>query len=92
MTFLPDGTTKEDVEIVFTGAGARPLDVKLRALTGAVSVQPLNVRATKDAERHLAARQLIERRRAHGSYREPQPDRARDQPQWIPAEHAESIL
>jgi prepilin-type N-terminal cleavage/methylation domain-containing protein len=42
VTFLPDGTTKEDVEIVFTGAGARPLDVKLRALTGAVSVQPLN--------------------------------------------------
>ncbi len=42
VTFLPDGTTKEDVEIVFTGAGARPVDVKLRGLTGAVSVQTLN--------------------------------------------------
>jgi len=30
------------VEIVFTGAGARPVDVKLRGLTGAVSVQTLN--------------------------------------------------
>ena len=42
VTFLPDGTTKEDVEIIFTGAGARPVDVKLRGLTGAVSVQTLN--------------------------------------------------
>jgi prepilin-type N-terminal cleavage/methylation domain-containing protein len=42
VTFLPDGTANQDVEIVFTGAGARPLDVKLRGLTGAVSVQPLN--------------------------------------------------
>jgi hypothetical protein len=41
VTFLPDGTTKEDVEIVFTGGGARPLDIKLRALTGAVTVQRL---------------------------------------------------
>jgi hypothetical protein len=41
VTFLPDGTTKEDVEIVFTGNGARPLDIKLRALTGAVTVRPL---------------------------------------------------
>src|SRR6266852_8731527 len=30
VTFLPDGTTSADVEIVFTGSGARPLDVKLR--------------------------------------------------------------
>ena len=42
VTFLPDGTTNQDVEIVFTGGGARPLDVKLRALTGAVSVHALN--------------------------------------------------
>ncbi len=42
VTFLPDGTTKEDVEIVFTGPGAQPLEVRLRALTGAVSVQPIN--------------------------------------------------
>jgi prepilin-type N-terminal cleavage/methylation domain-containing protein len=41
VTFLPDGTTKEDVEIVFTGSGTRPLGIKLRALTGAVTVQPL---------------------------------------------------
>ncbi len=42
VTFLPDGTTKEDVEIVFIGAGAQPLNVKLRALTGAVTVRQLN--------------------------------------------------
>jgi prepilin-type N-terminal cleavage/methylation domain-containing protein len=42
VTFLPDGTTTVDVEIVFVGRGARPLDVKLRALTGAVSVHPLS--------------------------------------------------
>jgi type II secretory pathway pseudopilin PulG len=41
VTFLPDGTTKDDVEIIFTGAGVRPLDIKLRALTGAVTVQQL---------------------------------------------------
>lgn len=41
VTFLPDGTTKEDVEIIFTGHGTRPLDIKLRALTGAVTVQPM---------------------------------------------------
>ena len=41
VTFLPDGTTKDDVEIIFTGGGVRPLDIKLRALTGAVTVQPL---------------------------------------------------
>jgi prepilin-type N-terminal cleavage/methylation domain-containing protein len=41
VTFLPDGTAKEDVEIVFTARGARPLALKLRALTGAVSVRTL---------------------------------------------------
>jgi prepilin-type N-terminal cleavage/methylation domain-containing protein len=41
VTFLPDGTAKEDVEIVFTARGARPMVLKLRALTGAVSVRTL---------------------------------------------------
>ncbi len=41
VTFLPDGTAKEDVEIVFTARGTRPIVLKLRALTGAVSVRTL---------------------------------------------------
>jgi len=39
--FLPDGTAREDVAIVLEGSGARPLVVRLRALTGGVSVRPL---------------------------------------------------
>lgn len=39
--FLPDGTARDDVEIVFTARGARPLVVRLRALTGVVTVRPL---------------------------------------------------
>lgn len=41
VTFLPDGTTREDREYVLITRGARPLLVKLRGLTGAVTVQPL---------------------------------------------------
>lgn len=37
--FLPDGTARSDAEIRFTVKGARPATVRLRALTGAVSVQ-----------------------------------------------------
>lgn len=36
--FLPDGSTSQDVEIVFEAPGCRPLSLKLRALTGSVSV------------------------------------------------------
>jgi prepilin-type N-terminal cleavage/methylation domain-containing protein len=43
VTFLPDGTAKEDVEIVFTARGARPMILKLRALTGAVSVHTIKI-------------------------------------------------
>jgi prepilin-type N-terminal cleavage/methylation domain-containing protein len=39
--FLPDGTGKEDVAVVLEMSGARPLVVRLRALTGGVSVRPL---------------------------------------------------
>jgi prepilin-type N-terminal cleavage/methylation domain-containing protein len=35
--FLPDGTAREDVEIVFLSRGARPLVLKLRGLTGTVT-------------------------------------------------------
>src|SRR5205085_282934 len=39
--FLPDGTAQEDREIVFASTGSRPVSVKLRALTGAVTVRAL---------------------------------------------------
>jgi prepilin-type N-terminal cleavage/methylation domain-containing protein len=39
--FLPDGTAKDDVAVVLETSGARPLVVRLRALTGGVSVRPL---------------------------------------------------
>jgi prepilin-type N-terminal cleavage/methylation domain-containing protein len=39
--FLPDGTAKDDVAVVLEMSGARPLVVRLRALTGGVSVRPL---------------------------------------------------
>lgn len=41
VTFLPDGTATEDREIIFSTQGARPVAVKLRALTGAVKVRTL---------------------------------------------------
>jgi len=34
VTFLPDGTAREDVEITFGTQGSRPLNLKLRAATG----------------------------------------------------------
>jgi Tfp pilus assembly protein FimT len=37
--FLPDGTATQDVEIVFGASGTMGLVMKLRALTGAVSVK-----------------------------------------------------
>ena len=40
--FLPDGTASTDVEIVFESAGCRPLQLKFRGLTGAVSATTLN--------------------------------------------------
>jgi prepilin-type N-terminal cleavage/methylation domain-containing protein len=44
VTFLPDGTSLEDVEIVFQARGGRPLSLRLRALTGVVTVRPLTGR------------------------------------------------
>jgi type II secretory pathway pseudopilin PulG len=41
-TFLPDGTCREDVNIVLTMPGVRPLIMKLRGITGAVTVRPMN--------------------------------------------------
>ena len=38
--FLPDGTARDDVEVALD-SGARAIVVKLRALTGGVSVRPL---------------------------------------------------
>jgi len=40
VVFLPDGTARDDAEIVFQARGARPILLKLRALTGAVTVKP----------------------------------------------------
>jgi prepilin-type N-terminal cleavage/methylation domain-containing protein len=37
--FLPDGTAKSDVEIIFGAKGSRELHLRLRALTGAVTVR-----------------------------------------------------
>jgi prepilin-type N-terminal cleavage/methylation domain-containing protein len=39
--FQPDGTASTDVEIVFESEGCRPLQLKLRGLTGAVTAATL---------------------------------------------------
>jgi len=39
ITFLPDGTARENVEIAFRSGGGRGLILRLRALTGAVTVE-----------------------------------------------------
>jgi hypothetical protein len=39
VTFLPDGTATDDVQISIQAAGSRPLVLRLRGLTGAVTVQ-----------------------------------------------------
>lgn len=39
--FLPDGTAHEDVEIAFQTKGARPLLLKLRGLTGIVTMKAM---------------------------------------------------
>lgn len=42
VTFLPDGTSREDVTVVFTSRGIRPLVLKLRGITGAATVVPVD--------------------------------------------------
>ena len=42
VVFLPDGTAKEDVHILFQVRGERPTMVHLRGLTGTVSVKPVS--------------------------------------------------
>ena len=37
--FLPDGTARDDVEVIFQGRGARPMILNLRALTGIVTAR-----------------------------------------------------
>ena len=44
VTFLPDGTTRDDVQIVFQMRGARPVVLKLRALTGIVTMKRLDAK------------------------------------------------
>jgi prepilin-type N-terminal cleavage/methylation domain-containing protein len=39
VTFLPDGTSREDVELVFQARGAQPVVIKLRGLTGVVTTR-----------------------------------------------------
>jgi len=43
VTFFPDGTSREDVSIVFSLKGARPILLRLRGITGAVTVRPLDM-------------------------------------------------
>jgi prepilin-type N-terminal cleavage/methylation domain-containing protein len=45
--FLPDGTAQQDVEIIFRSseAGATPISLKLRALTGGVTTRRLSASA-----------------------------------------------
>jgi Tfp pilus assembly protein FimT len=45
-TFMPDGTARDDVEVVFRSEGCKPLALRLRGVTGTVTVEPL------DAETH----------------------------------------
>jgi len=40
--FLPDGTARDDVRLLLTTRGARPLVMNLRALTGGVTTKRLN--------------------------------------------------
>jgi prepilin-type N-terminal cleavage/methylation domain-containing protein len=42
VTFLPDGTSREDVTVVFTSRGIRPLMLRLRGITGAATVVPVD--------------------------------------------------
>jgi prepilin-type N-terminal cleavage/methylation domain-containing protein len=42
VTFLPDGTSRDDVSIAFTARGTRPLLLRLRGITGAATVVPLD--------------------------------------------------
>jgi len=44
VVFLPDGTAKEDVHILFQVRGARPTRVHLRGLTGTVSVEAIDTK------------------------------------------------
>lgn len=37
VTFLPDGSSRENVEIVFRSAGQRPLVMRLQGITGAIT-------------------------------------------------------
>lgn len=41
VTFLPDGTCRADAEMFFHCRGARSLSVRLRGLTGVVTIRPL---------------------------------------------------
>jgi len=41
VVFLPDGTAKDDVRILFQVTGAQPTAVQLRGLTCAVTVEPV---------------------------------------------------
>jgi Tfp pilus assembly protein FimT len=36
--FQPDGTARSDVEVIFTAGGGRPLTLRLRGLTGSVTI------------------------------------------------------
>jgi hypothetical protein len=41
VVFLPDGTARADAEVVLLTSGAKPLLMRLRALTGVVTTGPM---------------------------------------------------
>jgi hypothetical protein len=40
VTFMPDGTCQQDVSIIFSSRGNKPIILKLRGITGGVTVGP----------------------------------------------------
>jgi prepilin-type N-terminal cleavage/methylation domain-containing protein len=51
--FLPDGTARDDVSIIFQGRGARPMALTLRALTGVVTAKFADAGANRNSTRGL---------------------------------------
>lgn len=47
LQFLPDATTREDLEIWLTAPGSRPLILRQRALTGVVTVRQYGVEGSR---------------------------------------------
>lgn len=46
-TFMPDGTCQEDVSVIFASRGNQPIVLKLRGITGGVTVKPYDPSSSK---------------------------------------------